>query len=45
MLVSHHRRVHRIPASRVVTIAHTPVFIEAGRADHASDFWKSKADF
>jgi len=45
MLVSHHPRGHRIPASRFVTIAHTPLCIEAGRRHHASDFVKCQARF
>jgi hypothetical protein len=44
MLVSHHPRGHRIPASRVVTIAHTSLFIEAGWANHTSDFRKLPND-
>jgi hypothetical protein len=35
-------RVHRIPASRVVTIAIRPSFIEAGCEDHTSVFQKKQ---
>jgi hypothetical protein len=41
-LVDRHIRVHREPASRVVTIAIRPSAIEAGCADNTANpnFWK-----
>ncbi|MBV9984102.1 hypothetical protein [Bradyrhizobium sp.] len=44
MLVVHRLRVHRIPASRVVTIARTPLCIEAGCAHHTSDLRKQQSE-
>jgi hypothetical protein len=34
--------IHRIPASRVVTIARTSLFIEAGWQDKITFFWKTE---
>ena len=38
-------RVHRIPASRVVTIAHTPLLPRRDAADHASDLGSASSLF
>jgi len=44
MLVWHHPRVHRIPASRILTIAIRPSSIEAGCANYTADFQNSSSD-
>jgi hypothetical protein len=45
MLVLHRHRVHRIPASRVVTIAMRPSANEAGWRETITYFCKSQEQF